>query len=151
MNEGAMDQATKRLTERSGETRIVNGAIYEDEIRYCWVDEDGARVSPVHKDFGKALSVIADWPAMLARVQRWQDELDEKRREKPDSELGDANYERNNREREEKRITEAMFKITRTGKPPVQLKRLVIRTLVEDLEEHEAATVGQTFLSNGMA
>lgn len=123
------DVATKRLAERTDGCRLAeNGTIYEEEIRYCWIDEDGARVSPVHKDFGKALSWVADWPESWARLNQLQ------------SQLSDAVSERW-RQLDAEKIQRARARLTRTGKPPRVLRRLVLRTTTETIAEHERETV----------
>lgn len=138
MSSGTPDVATKRLTERSDGTHLANdGVIYEEEIRYCWIDEDGSRVSPVHKDFGKALSWVSDWP------QAWQRMIE---RENNISEGHSSNYQ----DREREILADLRDKLSRTGKPPRTLRRLVIRTTVESPVEHEFVTVASVLERAGL-
>lgn len=125
------DTATKRLTERSDGAHLAeDGIIYGEEVRYCWIDEDGTKVSPVHKDFGKALSWISDWP------MRW-DRLDERATELQLNDHHPAHWN----ERERENIEKLRHQMTTTGKRPVRLRRLVLRTTTESLIEHERDTV----------
>lgn len=92
------------------------GHVYEEVIKFCWIDEDGARVSPVHADFGAALSWIIKWPETVANMNKrwgWNWKLHE----------------------------DQMARITLTGKPPARLRRVVVRTMIELVERHEAETV----------
>jgi len=136
------DASTTHLAKRSlGADLSADGTIYDEEVRYCWVDEDGARVSPVHRDFGKALSWISDWP-------EWRDRIDER-----ELQLDDRNdaYHTARRETESESIAKARKKLTLTGKQPVRLRRLVLRTTVESIVDHEAAAVDHTLSILGLS
>lgn len=137
MTASTPDTITKRLTERSEGAHLEeDGIIYAEEIRFCWIDEDGARVSPVHKDFGKAISWISDWPSHMARTT----EKLEKARAEMSQHPPDSGWYRS-AERDATKAQEILDRLTRTGKPPVRLRRLVMRTTVESIESHENETV----------
>ncbi len=117
-----MDSITRRVLERLAERPVVDQQIYNEELRYCWVDEDSRRVGPVHKDFGKALSWISNWPDKVRQLEGWK--------------RGDGAWPHK---------PEAIEKLERsvslTGKAPAQLKRVVVRTVGEPLVDYELAPV----------
>lgn len=115
-----MDSITRKVLERLAEMPVVDQQVYSEEVRYCWVDEDDQRVSPVHKDFGKALSWISNWPGNVARLKGWHDSGEDRRW--PTSPDSVAKLERST---------------SLTGKPPAQLKRVVIRTIGEPIADYE--------------
>lgn len=82
--------------------------------RYVWVDEDEKQVSPIHKELRSAFSFINGWHSRWARmVEKW-------------GTPNDGEYLH--------REFEAM---TKSGKPPVKLKRVEISITVEDITEEE--------------
>lgn len=112
-----------------------------EEIRFCWVDEDGERMSPVHTDIGKALSFCADWQFRYDRLEERAREAaeaieDSKSRAASHGEVLNE-HTLNRYEQDAKKFQEARDKLTPTGKPPAALKRLVIRATVEEPTELE--------------
>jgi hypothetical protein len=85
-------------------------------IRYTWVDEDDNQVSPVHTDFSKALNFINGWHA------RW-DRLVER--------YGTPNVDNM------RRFNNAYVPMTRTGKPPIKLIRVIINIERQELTPAE--------------
>lgn len=140
---GPQDTTTKRLTERSDGQHLDNdGVIYEEEIRYCWIDEDGARVSPVHKDFGKAISWVSDWPTNWARINERVATVEERYEEASSMSTYHA--------RELDQLRGLRAKLSVTGKPPATLRRLVIRTTSESIVDHEVETVAHVLSRAGL-
>lgn len=88
--------------------------------RYVWIDEDGAQVSPVHESLRAAIGFINGWH------QRW-DKLIEKWGEPtgPD----DFHFQ------------SAYAPMTKSGKPPVDLKRVHVEIEVRDVSAEERAIV----------
>jgi hypothetical protein len=79
------------------------GPCVDEEIRFVWVDEDGQPMSPRHEKFRSALNFINGWSARWDRVRH----------------LGkDSHW---------------VLSVTKTGKPPVKLQRLVVRAYAVDL------------------
>lgn len=74
-------------------------------VRYVWLDEKGEQVSPIHRKVSTALNFVEGWH------ERW-DRLN--RHNVPE----DSNYRK---------------MMTRTGEPPVKLKRVVIETKLAEL------------------
>ena len=88
--------------------------------RFVWVDEDGKQVSPVHRNMRAALSFISGWQTRYDNlVQAHSDS-----------------------ERSSGRFLDAINSMTKSGKPPVKLKRVKISVEVEDLTEDEQRLVG---------
>lgn len=90
---------------------------------YVWVDEDNAQVSPIHAKFGSALNFYEGWH------ERWA-KIIEKHGPPTSDQLKSVVY------------SKAYTPMTRSGKPPVALKRLVARFSLEDLIPDEASVVG---------
>ena len=88
----------------------------DTEINYVWVDEDGDQVSPRHRKFTSAMSFVTAWNDRWARIiDRWGS-IESAPRQLRDS-------------------------LTRTGKQPVELKRVVVRYDFEPLSEAEETVV----------
>jgi hypothetical protein len=86
-----------------------------ETIKYVWLDEDGEQVSALHKNFATALNFINGWHDRYMRLkQRY-----------PGFEHSSMHYQA----------------MTKSGKPPVQLVRVVIRTDHEELTEAERMIV----------
>jgi len=84
----------------------------DTKVKYVWVDEDGNQVSPIHSKFSTAMHFVAAWWSRHDRVvDRWTS-----LENAPDT------------------LTQSL---TKTGKPPVDLKRLVIREEAAELSESE--------------
>ena len=128
-----MDAVTRRVLDRLGERPVENEKVYHEEIRYCWVDEDDQRVSPVHKDFGKALSWISNWPDLVARLQGWRD--------------GTANSPWPHSEESIQKLERS---VSITGKPPCKLKRVVTRTIGEAIADFEQVPVEAAMKNAGL-
>lgn len=126
-----MDSVTKKVLERLAEKPVVDQAVYSEEIRYCWVDDDDQRVGPVHKDFGKALSWISSWPDTVRRLEGWK--------------RGDGSWPHS-----PESIEKLERAVSLTGKPPRQLKRVVIRTLGEPIADYEQPPVEAAMRSAGL-
>jgi hypothetical protein len=84
-------------------------------VKYVWVDEDGEAVSPQHTTFRSAVSFINSY---AMRKQRIETGLKRARQR-------DDRWELERRETEEANLT-------KTGKDPVKLRRLVIAQTFED-------------------
>lgn len=91
--------------------------------RYVWIDEDGAQVSPIHKELRSAMHFINGWAANYERVQK------ERQR------MRDSGIE--NAETVETRADQTLTQLTKSGKPPVKLKRVMIEINVVDPTEEE--------------
>lgn len=99
-----------------------------DQIHYVWLDEDGEQMSPTHRNFGTALNFVSGWHRRVDRRRRRDPELDLTR---PDPASGYA-------------------ALSKTGKPPQRLVRIVVREAQEDLSPHELAVVQAMLeMSNG--
>lgn len=111
------------------------------EIRFCWVDEDGERISPVHNDVGKALSFCADWQLKHDRLEVRAQEVTEAFQEAQSQATvrGEPlpEYRIQRSEQDAKKFQEAREKLTLTGKPPAKLMRLAVRITLEDPIEIE--------------
>lgn len=141
MTNTPIDATTKRLVERSDGAQLAkDGTIYDEEIRYCWIDEDGARMSPVHRDFGKALSFITDWPANMQRALAAEQRAAETVSGLKDDE---THYAISDAQRRLEKAGEATRRMSLTGKRPIALRRLVMRTTTESLADYEAETTRQ--------
>lgn len=126
-----MDAVTRRVLDRLGERTVEDERVYNEELRYCWVDEDNARVGPIHKDFGKALSWISNWPENRQRLEDWRGG----KSKWPVSEDSIAKLERS---------------VSATGKPPLRLKRIVTRTVGESLADYEQIPVEAAMRNAGL-
>lgn len=126
-----MDAVTRRVLERLADRPIVDEQVYNEELRYCWVDEDDQRVSPVHKDFGKALSWISNWPGLVARLEHWRS--------------GGSPWTHG-----EESIAKLERSVSITGKPPVELKRVVTRTIGEPIADYEVAAIEAAMRAAGL-
>lgn len=95
----------------------LTGIKPEDYLpRYVWLDEEGEQVSPVHQSLRSAISFISGWQT------RWNTLI---------KRYGEYNL--NNKSFFEK----AYSPMTRSGKPPHQLKRLMVKTELVQLSEEE--------------
>lgn len=148
MSQQAMDSVTKRVLERLAESPIQHDRVYHEEVRYCWIDEDDQRVSPVHTNFGSALSWAARLPDIIQRRERWTSELAAEIEENGDRE--DSYFAQTKRKMDEERIAKLDDIISLTGKPPIALQRLVIRTVAEPLAAHEVVTAKAVLANTGL-
>ncbi len=82
--------------------------------RYVWVDEDGHQVSAVMREFGRALNFIQSWQARWDKLQRSIEE-------------GRKVYGHG----------ADVAAMTRSGKPPITLKKIVVSIEIVDLEGDE--------------
>lgn len=140
------DSSTRFWLEQAEDVALEDGVTFEESVRYCWVDENGKRVSPVHKEFGYALSWISNWHDRWERFKIMDQQFDAEVRNYPLEEETDTGRQTNiirYRERERERITKVGEKVTLTGLPPHDLKRLVIRTVVETPAEYELEVIRQ--------
>jgi len=113
------------MSESNG-SAFPEGAI-DEQIKYVWVDEDGREVSPVHAKFRSALSFYAGWHDKAERHRkRFGEDAD---LTQPHSGVGYSS-------------------LSKSGKAPVQLKRVVIRTYIEDLADKQQAIV-DAYLEEG--
>lgn len=127
----------------------LTGEPFDIEIKFCWVDEDGARMSPVHKTILAALNFLVGWDDARERLERaavkaqekYDDELERIEHWQPEGGLPQIEGRKRSAvqsfDYDVNKINEAKFKITRTGKPPAQLRRLVTSTVVQDPSEDE--------------
>src|SRR3954468_18060169 len=99
------------MSKASTNTVTDGAAVVDEQIKFVWLDEDGNQCSPVHAKFRSALDFISTWDTRTERIARNDD--------------GGAKY----------RLPQPHSK---TGKPPVKLQRLVIRTYTEDITEAQA-------------
>lgn len=120
----------------------MNKIIFNREIRYCWIDEDGTRMSPIHGDLGKALSFLARFNEARERLEKKAEETQAKHAQDsarwPDRSTDWF-------ESQMDKINKSKDSITSTGKPPKTLKRLVTTTVVEDTTEAEATVVAELY------
>lgn len=127
-----------RTTEPISET----GAVFDSDVRYCWIDEDGGRVSPVHRDLGKAISWASTWQDFKDRVEakakRTTEQFENDKRAAQESGRPLQDYTVRHFEEDTEKIQEARKRITLTGKPPAAMRRLVTRTTVEQPSAEEA-------------
>lgn len=119
----------------------ISRLVFEDEIRYCWVDENGKRVSPIHTSFGPALTYINDWNKRAAAIERRaveaQREWDMAKSQDPQP----VAWRLEKFEREVERVNTIKNKLTLTGRAPIRLVRVVTRMTVEPLTEAEEPAV----------
>lgn len=118
-------------------------ALFEEVISWCWVDEDGARVSPIHKKMSAVLAFLNNWNERKDRIEQSAAAAQTKYEE--DKALARARGEAQPRayeilhfENSVERINKAMNNLSRTGKPPVRLYRLINRTTVNEPTETES-------------
>lgn len=97
--------------------------------RYVWLDEDGEQVSPIHREFRSAILFAVDWQT------RW-DKLVERFGEPSETNLS--------------RFQKNWSQMTRSGKPPLTLKRVHIEITVDELWPEEAV-VAETMTNNAEA
>lgn len=90
-----------------------------ESVHYAWLDADDKQVSPTHRTFGAALSFGHGWRARWDRLMR-DVEPEEAMRMWP----------------------ERVEMLTRTGKPPAKLVRVIVRSEQTPLDEHEQQIVG---------
>lgn len=83
--------------------------------RYVWVDEDDNQVSPIHKELRSAFNFVNGWSDRWARIVE---------------QYGDPTEEGTS-------WTGSVDQLTKSGKPPVKLKRVVINIKVDDVTEEE--------------
>lgn len=104
----------------TNDIQIRSVPVSKQQIKYMWIDEDGEQVSPVHAKFGTALNFINGWHERVGRLrEKWGPDFDLTR---PHSSSG-------------------YTALSKSGKPPVQLVRLVVREVQEELTEQERAIV----------
>lgn len=88
--------------------------------RYVWVDEDGEQVSPIHESMRAAINFINGWhPRWGKLVERWGEPDDDDKFRK--------HY--------------AYAPMTKSGKPPTDLKRVHVQISVVDIDTEERAIV----------
>lgn len=81
-------------------------------VRYVWLDEDGAEVSPQHAKFFTALSFRDRWDDHVRKLRaRYGDDAD---LTQPSPAAGYS-------------------ALTKTGKPPVTLKRIIVEVRYDEL------------------
>lgn len=83
--------------------------------RYVWVDRDDRQVSPIHKELRSAFNFVNGWNDRWTRIVE---------------QYGDPNEEGTT-------WTGNLDQLTKSGKPPVKLRRVVIDIKVEDVTEEE--------------
>lgn len=91
--------------------------------RYVWVDEDDKQVSPIHKELRSAFNFVNGWQHRFDRLITEASEQGEKLTEE---EI-----------KHDSRFQTGYQKMTRSGKPPVKLKRIKISIEVLDPTEEE--------------
>lgn len=97
---------------------IEKSKIEEITPRYVWIDEDGNQVSPIHREFHSAMTFVNGWQT------RWD--------------LLRGKHGRDFDIEEEMSYTYSKFRaMTKTGKPPKELKRVVVRVAVEEPTDEE--------------
>jgi hypothetical protein len=96
---------------------VEKAKIEETSPRYVWLDEDDNQVSPIHREFHSAMTFVNNWKG------RW--DLLIKRYGEPDTDkYAFTSY--------------GKFRaLTRTGKAPLKLMRVIVRISVEDSTEEE--------------
>lgn len=106
---------TINFKKRLDDTRFV------PDVRYMWIDEDGrvVRAEPF-TDFAKALTWFQGWEARMIGLRRRLDQAEENGRD-----WQVDNY---------KKDIEMMSK---TGKPPVELRRVVLQATVHEISPAE--------------
>ncbi|MBA3431312.1 MAG: hypothetical protein H0U16_07515 [Actinobacteria bacterium] len=109
--------------------------IFREDISYCWVDEDGGRVSPMHTSLSAALKFVERWNDWRARIEKKAARV----QEEYERDAVHQDWQINVFERDVQAVEEARSKCSLTGKPPVRLRRLVTRIFVEDTTEAETS------------
>lgn len=105
----------------------INGIEPEELLdRYVWVDEDGAQVSPVHRELRSAIMFATAWH------ERWK-RLIARHGEPRDTD--DYRFQKNH------------IPMTRSGKPPAALKRLHIAIELVDATDEEK-TIAKAVLNS---
>ena len=94
--------------------------------RYVWVDEDDNQVSPIHKELRSAFNFVNGWDEKIERFKR----------EMGDEDLGFDDIAADPGRRM------SYQKLTRSGKPPVKLKRVSIEVTVNEATEEEKTLAG---------
>jgi hypothetical protein len=96
--------------------------------RYVWVDEDDNQVSPIHKELRSAFNFVNGWDQRFERIKR---ECFDDEEPSPEVIQRDPRFQR------------AYQQMTRSGKPPVKLKRVRIEIKIEEPsgEEQSLAAV----------
>lgn len=92
--------------------------------RYVWVDEDDNQVSPIHKELRSAFNFVNGWSE---RFERLKNAFYEDEELTPEQVKNDPRFQR------------AYQQMTKSGKPPVALKRVKIEIKVEEPSEEEQA------------
>lgn len=97
--------------------------------RYVWVDEDENQVSPIHKELRSAFNFVNGWDERFERLKRefCKDEDLDPDDLTPEMIKHDSRFQR------------AYQQMTRSGKPPVELKRVTIEIKIEEPSEEEQA------------
>lgn len=107
------------------------GRVVDTHVQYVWLDEDGERVSPIHKTLGSAVNWVSEWHENCMRLQKKLEELyalqatfttDSERKEYA---FGRCNQDIKSAENSSK-------KMSKTGKQPIKLGRWVMTTAVVD-------------------
>lgn len=133
--------ATTRINQQDDSSQPIEEIVFDVEIHFAWVDEDGVRVSPIHNAIGSALNFITDWNEKVDRIERQAErtQAEYERDVQRYTTRGDAVPEHlvQGLERKVQKINEAKEKLTRSGKPPARLARLVTKTTVEPLTDVE--------------
>lgn len=115
--------------------------VSDEDNHYVWVDEDNEECGPTHKSFKAAVGFITSYDQKHASLTRRIDNLVEKIEEQ---EYGQA-Y--NETKLEEAR--EGLAKLSRSGKRPIELRRLLIRTYVAPLPaKHQAVVAALTTIED---
>lgn len=118
---------------------VVN-EIVGTEFKYVWVDEDDKIMSPVHASIGKAINFASDWHENYIRLRNRREEIEAAIEEEINSTWN---------ERQLETVKKSMGKMTRTGKPPKDIKRVQIVTTIEEPEDLERRS-GQMVVQSSM-
>lgn len=129
----------------------IDGVPFDVDVRYCWIDEDGARISPAHRDLAAAINYLARFDEVQERLNaqaaRAQEVFENEKSDieqwdqEPRVKEGRLHSATSRFERDMAKINENKQKLTRTGKRPSRLRRLVTSTVVQEPEREELAAV----------
>lgn len=109
---------------------------FKEDLRYVWVDEDGKRVSPIHGDFGRALTWFQNWDTYKRRLDL-KEARDTQHLEKNSHDWAQSALEALRHD-----IAKERLRLSLTGKPPVSLQRLVLIAHVEEINDAERQVIG---------
>jgi hypothetical protein len=116
---------------------IADLEVVGEDNHYVWMDEDGEECGPTHKGFKAAVGFISAYDQKHATLTRKIDNLTEK------IDAQDFGQQYNEEQREKAR--EALSKLSRSGKRPIELRRLLVRTYVAPLpDKHQAVVAALT-------